>query len=153
MWPWLQWSTADRIQYDTNSCQVCKLSRTDMKDGYCNPLKSRKRHIQPTPTILPPIDVETNRLWEGAEADLEECRTIEFIDLQKYPNLQDKRAAVRPKRSRYNPRKYYQHFKQRVGLSDLISNFTVTTDLSWRIEPTAGWNLEHSQREEGRDQK
>lgn len=50
--------------------------------GYRTLLNAGKHLIQLTPTIVQPIDVETNYIREGAGAGVGVCSTIESTELQ-----------------------------------------------------------------------
>lgn len=67
-----------------------------MDYGYCTPLNIRECPSQPTPTILSPIDLDTNVLRAEQIQTWVLCRTIESTDLRKFLQLHGRKTTVTP---------------------------------------------------------
>lgn len=86
-----------RSRVRKNSRHVHGLSWMKTNHWYCTLRKISETHSQPTRIILSSIDVETNLFQDGAELVCRVCRTFNSPELQKYLQLQSKKATVKPK--------------------------------------------------------
>lgn len=85
-----------RVGKSVPKCDKCQ--RWTWATGCFTLFNTKRRHVQTTPTLLLPRDVETRRLRGGSEAELGLCRTIPWTGQQNFNNYRVRRLLLDQKK-------------------------------------------------------